>query len=145
MEFVRVAEEVARRLVAHPNTTPLQLAALAKALHALELMPRWVMYGYITYGISYRAGTKEFHEMRYLQVKIDDEALSFEDGGSVYDKSVGSDTFGHDPIVLHSTGRCGDISRLTDWNNSFQEFLAMESEITTADECDDSIFDSGNS
>src|SRR6266571_1987143 len=135
LEFVRVAEDVARRLISHPKTTPRQLCTLAKALRALELMPQWVMNGYITYGVMYRAGTKEFHEMRYLQVKIDDEALSFEDGGSTYDKSVGSDTFGNDPIVLHENGRSGDTSRLTDWHNLFQEFLAMESEVTTEDEC----------
>ena len=38
LEFVRVAEDIARRLISRPKTTPRQLSTLAKVLQALELL-----------------------------------------------------------------------------------------------------------
>ena len=46
-----------------------------------------------TLGIVYRNGTEEFSEMRYITFRISEDTFEISKGSSVYDKTVGSDSF----------------------------------------------------
>jgi hypothetical protein len=134
--MIDLAARVGRGLLTKADVTPMQIIAIGKALEALNRMPEWIMNGYVKIGLEYRAGDREFHEMRYYQICIDSDALTFESGGSVYDRSVGSDSFSDEEIQLQSHGRIIGSRDLDDWEVTFNEFFGMESGVCTEDECE---------
>jgi hypothetical protein len=136
LRMIDLAATIARKLLTKSDITPMQIIAIGKALEALKRMPEWIINGYVKIGLEYRAGDREFHEMRYYQICIDSDALTFESGGSVYDRSVGSDSFSDEEIQLQSDGRIIGSRDLDDWEVTFNEFFGMESGVCTEDECE---------
>jgi hypothetical protein len=139
-DAVEVAKRIARRLLTVPGILPRQIATIAKAIHVLDCMPNWIISGSLSFGVEYRAGDADFREMRYYQVEIDSEALRFESGGSVYDRAVGSDNLPGRSIELSEDGKSRGIGSLSEWEDSFEEFVRIGGEVTsTEDNCDDLV------
>ena len=138
--LITVAERAARLLLTQRKTTPREIVTIAKAIQALQMMPKWVMSGFVTFGISHRVGNDEHEEMVYRQVTIDDESLIFESGGSTYDRRVGGDSFSDDSIELLSDGTIQNARNVSEWEEGFIEILNRDAEVITEDECDESVF-----
>lgn len=139
--LISVAKEAARDLLTDPKITADQAATVKKALRALDQMPAWVMSGYVTFGVSYTAGDKDFRETRYMDIHLSDDELEFRSNGVAYDPAAGSDSCGSDPIVLRANGVTSDEYRIHEWEQAFQGLRQMGAEITVEDECDEAAFE----
>jgi hypothetical protein len=138
LNLINVAERAARSLLTHRKTTLREVATIAKAIQ--HMMPKWVMSGHVTFGISHRVGNDESEEMVYRHVTINGESLTFQSGGSVYDRRVGGDSFSDDSIELFSDGTTQNTWNVSEWEKGFVEILNRDAEVSTEDECDESIF-----
>ena len=93
-EFViDLATTLARRLVRDPSITPYQIVGLRRALEALEHLPESTNGVNVTFGVSIHGGGEDYEEMSYISFAVYEDEISLSRGGSVYDKSVGSDSY----------------------------------------------------
>ena len=78
--------------------------------------------------------------MVYREVTIDGESLTFQSGGSTYDMCGGSDSFSDDSIELFGNGTSQNAWNVPEWEESFVEMLNCDAEVSTEDECGESVF-----
>ncbi len=131
---IEIAKNTARRFLKHPQIMPQQVIALGNALYALERLPLVTPGSSSESGIVYRAGTKEFSEMRYIDFTISEAAFEISIGGSVYDQAVGGDSFS-EPGWLVEVGGCRNTEcELYDLEDSITEYLNLGAEISASDE-----------
>ncbi len=88
-----LAKKVARTFLCDPQIKPVQVIGIGNALYALERMPLVTPGAYIQFGLTYREGTPEQNEMRYINFTISDFHFNITVGGVAFDSCVGSDTF----------------------------------------------------
>ncbi len=131
---IEIAQNVARRFLKDPRITPEQVIGIGNALYALERMPRVTPGSSTEFGIVYRAGTEEYSEMRYINFRISESEFEISRGGSVYDKSVGSDSFSELKWVVEVGGYRDTECELYDIEDSIAEYLNLGAEITVSDE-----------
>ena len=133
---VAVAINVARRLLRSPKITPPEIVGIGHALHALERLPSVTDGVNCEFGISYRAGSEGFSEMKYHTFRITEDEFELSVGGSVYDSSVGSDSYSTVDwsFDLYGEGRRrGGIASL---ESTIGEFLNLGAEIVVEDSSD---------
>ena len=133
---VRIAKNVARRLLKHPHINPQQVIGIGNALYALERLPLATPGAYTEFGIAYRAGSKNFSEMRYIDFRISDEDFAISMGGSVYNDSVGGDTISEPGWLVEIGGYRKTECELYDLEDSIEEYLSLGAEIVVNDESD---------
>lgn len=131
---IEIAKNVARRFLKHPQITPQQIIGIGNALYALERMPIVTPGSYLEFGIVYRAGTEEFSETRYIDFRISESAFEISKGGSVYDKSAGSDSISEPGWLVEIGGYRNTGCELYDLEDSIEEYLNLGAEITVSDE-----------
>ena len=131
---VQIAKNVARRLLKHPQIKPQQVIGIGNALYALERLPVTTPGAYTEFGISYRAGSKNFSKMRYIDFRISDEDFAISLGGSVYDDSVGGDTISEPGWLIEIDGYRNTGCQLYDLEDSVEEYLNLGAEIIVNDE-----------
>jgi hypothetical protein len=132
---IATAENVASRLLNHPMVTPEQAIGVKNALHALKRLPLVTPDIYCEFGISYRAGTEDFSELRYIDFTISDSMFQVSNGGSVYDSAVGSDSFS-DPDFLIEIGGYRSMNYceyIYDLEASVSEYLNLGAKISVSD------------
>lgn len=134
VQAIEIAKNTARRFLKHPQITPQQVIALGNALYALERLPLVTPGSSSEFGIVYRAGTKEFSEMRYIDFRIYESAFEIPKGGSVYDKVVGSDSFSEPGWVVEYGGYRNAECELYDVEDSIAEYLNLGADISASDE-----------
>lgn len=131
---IEIAKNATRSFLKHPKIKPQEVIGLGNALYALERLPLVTPGASCEFGIVYRAGTEEFNEMRYITFRISEEAFEISNGGSVYDRAVGSDSFSEPGWAVEVGGyRCTDCE-LYDLEGSIEEYLNLGAEITVDDE-----------
>ena len=129
-----IAKNVARRFLKNPQVTPKQVIALGNALYALERLP-FVTPGVATeFGIEYRAGTKEYGEMRYIDFRISESEFEITKGGSVYDKVRGSDSFSDPGWLVRTGGHRENECDLYNLESSIDEYLNLGAKLSISDE-----------
>ena len=133
---IEIAKNIPRRFLKDPRITPQQVIGIGKALYALERMPRVTPGSYTEFGIEYRAGTEEYSEMRYIDFRISESAFKISKGGSVYDKSVGSDNISEPGWLVEVGGHRDTQCELYDIEDSIKEYLNLGAKITVSDESD---------
>ena len=131
---VEIAKSTARRFLKYPQITARQVIGLGNALYALERLPLITLGSCSEFGIVYRAGTEDFNEMRYIDFGISESAFEISKGGSVYDKTVGGDSFSDPGWVVEVGGYRNAEYELYDLEDSIDEFLNLGAEITVSDE-----------
>ena len=133
---IDIAIRVARDFLKHPRIAPQQITALGNALYALERLPRVTLGASCEFGIVYRKGTPEFSEMRYVDFRISEHSFEICKGGSVYDKSIGSDSFSDPGWLVEVSGYRNAECDLYSLENSISEYLNLGANITVSDESD---------
>lgn len=134
MDAIKIAINVARRFLKNPQITPKQVIALGNALYALERLPL-VTPGVATeFGIEYRAGTKEYSEMRYIDFRISESDFEISKGGSVYDKSRGSDSYSDPRWLVEAGGYRETECDLYNLEESIDEYLNLGAKLSISDE-----------
>ncbi len=131
---IDIAKNVARRFLQTPNLAPQKIVGLGNALYALDRMPRVTPGAYTEFGITYRAGTETFKEMRYIDFRICADAFEISIGGSVYDKSVGSDAVSEPGWLIEIGGYRNTACELYNLESLVGEYLDLGAEITVDDE-----------
>jgi len=141
-EAVELAIKTARLFLAHPSIKPNQIVALGKALYALEWMPEPILGLRCDFGITYSAGDKDYSEWKAIDFSINECSFNISVGGSVYDKTVGSDSYSR-PGWSIEIGYQPDNSdcSLSELEYLIQDFLNLGGKITANDDCDDSVFE----
>lgn len=131
---IDIATNVARRLLKNPRITPLQVVGLGNALYALEQLPLVTPRSSCEFGIVYRAGAEEFDGMRYILFRISESAFEISIGGSIYDESVGSDSFSEPGWLVQFNGYRAAECDLYVLENSIEKYLNLGAEILVRDE-----------
>jgi hypothetical protein len=135
-EAVALATKMAHRLLTVKGITPRQIHAVARALYALDRLPRVTSGCLVRIGVCHRSGGEGFSEMQYLDIAISEEEFGILQGGSVYDSSVGSDTIsGPEWRVEQEGGRMRSCS-LREQANRFDELIGMGGTVEIEDESD---------
>lgn len=131
---VEVAKTIARLFLRHPKITPQEVIALGNALYALERLPLATPGSSSEFGIVYRAETEDFEEMKYVNFRISESDFEISQGGSVYNKAVGSDSFSGPGWSFEVGGYSNRQCELHSLEDSVVEYLNLGAEITVNDE-----------
>lgn len=97
-------------------------------------MPLITPGSFCEFGIVYRAGSDDFKETRYIEFRISESDFEISQGGIVYDKAVGGDSYS-DPGWLVEVGGFRDAEcELYQLEDSISEYLNLGAKITVEDE-----------
>lgn len=119
--FIDALAKAVRRLVRRAEITAEQLHHLAVLLHGLERLPAATPGLDVTLSLVYERGG----EMSYKAIDLDAQTFELSAGGSVYDPSVGSDSYGDDVFMVETSGyRDGDDLAIVEWLMGFKERTA---------------------
>jgi len=131
---IEIAKQAAHRFIKHPQISPQQVASLRGALKALERLPRITPDSFYQFGICYRWGSEEFNEMRYVKFLISENCFEISVGGSVYDASVGGDSFSEPGWLIEVGGYRETGCDLVSLEDMIEEYLNLGAEITVDDQ-----------
>jgi hypothetical protein len=131
---IGIAMRTARRFLKQPQITPYEIIGLGNALYALNRLPLITPGALSEFGIAYRAGTKEFREMRYITFSISEYTFGISKGGSVYEARVGSDSFSDPGWFIDAGGYRNAECELYDIEDSITEYLNLGGEISISDD-----------
>ena len=134
LDAVKIAKNTIRSFLKHSDITPHQIIGLGNALYALERLPLITPGAHTDFGICYRNGTEEFSEMRYVDFTISEVTFEISMGGSVYNKSVGSDSISQPGWLVEVGGYRETECDLYCLEDSITEYLNLGAEITVSDE-----------
>ena len=130
---VKIAITVARRLLARDSLSPSEIVGLGHALYALERLPKATDGANCEFGIIYRAGDEHFSEMRYISFTVSGSSFGISQGGSVYDRAVGSDSFTEPGWLVEIEGYSDRSCDLYELEDSIFEFLNLGGKIEVND------------
>jgi hypothetical protein len=136
LQAIQLAMDTARRLLKHPTVTPLQVIAIGNALYALERLPLPTIGSSSNFGLVYRAGTEDFREMKYIDFRISESAFEISNGGSVYDKEVGSDSFSTPGWSIEAGGYRNEECELYSLQDAVDQYWNLGAEISASDDSD---------
>jgi hypothetical protein len=91
----------------------------------LQKFPASTAGAQVTFGIEYRSGNEDFNEMRYITFEISETSFGISQGGSVYDRHVGSDSFSGPSWLLEIGGYRETECDLNELENSICEYLNL--------------------
>ena len=131
---IQIAINTARRFLKSQSITPQQVIGLGNALYALERLPLITPRSFCEFGITYRAGTEDFNEARYINFRVSESDFEISQGGSVYDKAVGGDSFSGPEWLVEVGGYRNTECELYQIEDSISEYLNLGAEITVSDE-----------
>lgn len=133
-EAIKLAKRIAYRFLKFDGLEARQIIGLGNALYALERMPLTTPGVFIEFGIVYRAGSESFNEMIYIGFNIFYETFEISRGGSVYNKSVGSDSFSEPGWIVELGGYREAACDLEEVESSISEYINLGATITVSDE-----------
>lgn len=137
---IDAAKKVVRNFLRSESIASQDVVGLGKALYALERLPDITSGVTVRFGINYTSGNEEAREYRYIDFCVSEDSFEIKTGGSVYDKSVGSDSFS-EPGWLIEAGGYRDVkmgfSTLVELEDLVLEYLNLGAEIEVQDENED--------
>jgi hypothetical protein len=129
-----IAANVARRFLGHPHVDPSQIQGLRHAIDALDRLPQTTEGVWCEFGVVYRRGSDDFEEMQYITFQISDTTFEISQGGSVYNKAIGSDSYSDPGWRVELDGCCDRSCELYDLESSIAEYLNLGARIEVTDE-----------
>lgn len=132
-DAIDLAVRLARRFLRDSRTTPLEVIGLGNALYALERLPAKTVGANSSFGVHYRNGDASFSERRYFTFNIFEELFEISIGGSVYDSSIGSDSFSDPGWMIELGGYAHRECDLEQLERSIEEYLSFGAEIDVND------------
>ena len=125
-----------RKLIERSRPTPKQLIGLAHALYALERLPEITPGVSVEYGLQLRKGDEELAEFKYWSISINEETFEVSSSGSIYNRSVGSDSYTGFKLYVeagsHGYRECNDDNY--DWIESTVEVLNLGGRLDVTDD-----------
>lgn len=131
---ILIATNTARRFLRSQSITPQQVIGLGNALYALERLPLVTPGSSCEFGIVYRAGSDDFKETRYIEFRISESDFEISQGGIVYDKAVGGDSYSDPGWLVEVGGYRNAECELYQLEDFISEYLNLGAEITVNDE-----------
>ena len=139
---ISVAINTARRLIRYPRIKSLQIMALGKALYALERLPENTGGVDVEFGVVYRAGDENFREMRYIDFIINEKFFEISVGGSVWEKSIGSDSYSSPGWYISNYGCNEREMELCFLEDDILGYINMGAKVSIDDRSGDIDYDS---
>ena len=134
---VAAARNIARRLLRQPSVTPQDVIALGKALYALERMPLSTTGVDCSFGVELRCGDSDNSQREYMSFEITDSFFEITRGGSVYESSVGSDSFSLPGCLIEVGGySCCDCEP-GELEDAVSNYIASRCKIEISDNSDE--------
>jgi hypothetical protein len=131
---IDMAQRLARILLSRHNITPPQIVGVGHALVALERLPLVTPGCNCSFGIEHRVKDQESGEMRYIEISISEEAFEISSGGSVYEASVGSDSYSDPHWRIEIDGHAEREADLSNIEDEVLERLNLGAHIQVHDE-----------
>lgn len=126
---IDIAWNTAYRFLKYPHIKPRQVIGLGNALYALERLPLVTEGVCCEFGLTYRSGTEEFNEMRYINFRISEDTFEISEGGSVYDENVGSDNYSNSIWYIEVGGYRESKCEPSDIENIIVECINLGAEV----------------
>ncbi|MDD4803282.1 MAG: hypothetical protein PHF24_10170 [Syntrophomonas sp.] len=133
---IAIAINTVRHFLKHPLIKPLQVIGLGNALYALERMPLVTPGAFSEFGIACRTGTEAISEMRNIEFRISESEFEITRGGSVYDSSVGSDSYSEPGWLVEIDGNKEIGCDLYKLEEDISEYLNLGAVIIVRDNSD---------
>lgn len=133
---IDIAIKVARILLRNPRVSPLQIIGLGHAIIALERFPDITSGVHVEFGVSLTDGDSDFRETIYISFLIVESLFELSRGGSVYEKSVGSDRYSNPGWVIDIYDSYNRRIECELWEieHSVKELLTLGANIQVSDE-----------
>lgn len=131
---IDIAQNVAHRFIKHPHIKPKEVIGLGNALYALERLPLPTEGVCCEFGLVYRDGDEELDEMRYITFRISDDGFGVSQGGSVCDKSVGSDSYSDSSWFIDINGNRETGCQIWGLQDQVEEYMNLGANININDE-----------
>lgn len=133
---ISIATNVIHKLLSHSNIKSKQVVVLGNALYALERLPLQTEGVNCEFGVTYRQEIEEFNEMRYIDFTISEESFKISGGGSVYNQSVGGDSYSNPSWYIEIDGYKDRQAELFEIESSVEEYLNLGAKIVVDDNSD---------
>jgi hypothetical protein len=125
--LVEEITKAVRNCFRRSDITAEQIHHLAVLLFALERLPLATPGVHVSLTLSYRGE----NEMSCQSIDLDESSFTLSTGGSVYDPSVGTDSYGDDVLMVEVGGfRDAKWMQFVDWLSGFKNRLE-DAEIKT--------------
>lgn len=131
-EWVSELVSFACRLVDSPEVDLDTKDALQKAIKLLENLPKAPSGMDLTFDITQRGGDENSSEMRYWSMSLSSTTFSVSSGGSIYDRSVGSDSFTIFDFLCEVEGHRSMEGDIWQWLAETNEVLNFDDTIIEA-------------
>jgi hypothetical protein len=131
---ISIAQNTAYSFLKYPHIEPKQVIGLGNALYALERLPMITRGVRCEFGLVYRSGNEELNEMRYINFRISEDIFEICEGGSVYDPSVGGDSYSNPGWCIEANGYRNTECQLWDIEDKIKEYINLGAKITVEDE-----------
>ena len=131
---IETAKKLARRMLCDPSITPHEIVGLGHALYTLERLPETTPGAYVVFGISIRGGDEIYGEMSYITFHVYEDEIALHRGGSVYDRSVGSDSYSLPGWSVGLLQRRRIEIEVFDLEPTIHDYLNCDPEMTVEDE-----------
>jgi hypothetical protein len=107
---------------------------LGNALYALERLPEVTTGAYTEFGVYYKAEHEDSYVVRGIDFLISEDTFQISIGGSVYDKSVGGDSFSEPGWTVEVGGYRENECNLYNLEGEIEGYLNHGAVITVNDE-----------
>lgn len=133
---INIAIEAARLFLKERELSPKKIIGLGNALYALERLPVSTEGVLCGFGLFYSFGSEEFSESKYFDFRITEDLFEFSIGGSVYEKSVGSDSFSEPGWLIEKDGEAIRDADLYYLSEHIRDYLNQGAEVVVDDDSD---------
>ena len=131
---IKIAINYARKFLKRFMVSPREIVGLGHALYALERLPKSTPGVHCEFGIWHKDGDKNFSESKYIDFTILDNSFAVSIGGSVYESSVGSDSFSDPGWLVELNGYRENGLEIYRLEEMIDDYLKVGAEITVSDE-----------
>jgi hypothetical protein len=116
--------------------TPQQITGLRNALYTVERIPLITLGACCEFGLKFCVDTEEYSEMKYIVFRITENIFKIYQGGTVYDKSIGGDSYSGPDWIIETGGYKNTKADLLDIESTIKEYILRGARIIVYDESD---------
>ena len=121
---IYIAQKTAKKILTESSLKPNELNSIKHALDALNRLPEVTVGAFYIFGFVYRYGDDSIEEMKHIDFKISEDTFEISIGGSVYDRSVGGDSYAETGWDTYGNRRTE--CQLAFLEDIIREFLSLE-------------------
>ena len=130
---IEIAKKIMKKILNHPSVDPKGIVAIGHYLYAIERLPQITAGASTHIEIVYTNGDENFRESKIFTFRITDEEFHIDISGSVYDKSVGSDSISYPSWYIEKDGGRDTECDLSTLEQEIDEYLELGAKVSSED------------